>query len=550
MDASIERSKSHEEEAAAAALASLGEKKSKVIITAIPMATTITAGLEDDGDISDSEESYSSQNDVMPKAVHAPTLNSMMVDHTYTDYSVVAENALSFLEEGEDDHLTNLVPQSKKTEEKRILKIKKIFGEVGPSRKNSGGVVKPFPEKLMEVLDRSDMESIITWMPHGRAFIVLQPVQLKDIVLPRFFKQTKFMSFTRQLNLWGFKRITKGVDTGAYYHELFLRGRPRLAMLMRRQKIKGTGIKLTPNPETEPNFYKISDSKPLPAVDPSRKEMKPLPPLRHNNHSRPVDGHTSSYKYDDMVRRLNTRQPSSQFGDHQVYPFQAPNQMPESPIGNIMPQLNNSASRTSQDLLIQQAQQSFSNHHQQQPDANFFNMIKQRLMMEQQQKAHQQQQQQQQQQQILSAQELLSQVNGAGNMGGMQGVGGLKQRLLEAARSLDTLQQPRQNIMQPYPLSQQPPQQPQYNTAAGLGMNMGMGGMNGMNMNSIHQFMASQQAQQQRQQQQPRNSDTVAALMNALEDTRNVAYSTQARLQQVTRDLADVQNNNSNRHPM
>jgi len=81
-------------------------------------------------------------------------------------------------------------------------------------------------------------------------------------------------------------------------------------------------------------------------------------------------------------------------------------------------------------------------------------------------------------------------------------------------------------------------------------MNMGMGGMNGMNMNSIHQFMASQQAQQQRQQQQPRNSDTVAALMNALEDTRNVAYSTQARLQQVTRDLADVQNNNSNRHPM
>eukprot|EP01083_Nonionella_stella_P280402 953970_1 len=113
MEASAEISKNHEEEAAAAALASLGEKKSKVIITGMPVATT--AGTEDDGDISDSEESYSSQNDVMPKAVHAPTLNSMMVDHTYTDYSVVAENTLSFLEEGEDDHLTNLVPESKKT---------------------------------------------------------------------------------------------------------------------------------------------------------------------------------------------------------------------------------------------------------------------------------------------------------------------------------------------------------------------------------------------------------------------------------------------------
>lgn len=192
---------------------------------------------------------------------------------------------------------------------------------------------------------------------------------------------------------------------------------------------------------------------------------------------------------------------------------------------------------------MQQQARNFSSHRQQQPqpNADFMNMIKQRLMMEQQQKV-----QQQQHQQILSAQELLSQVNGTGNMNSMQGIGGLKQRLLEAARSLDTLHQPRQTMVPPHPLSQQSPQQQQYN-APGLGMNMGMGGMNGMNMNNIHQLMASQQVQQH---QQPRNSDTVAALMNALEDTRNVAYSTQARLQQVTRDLANVQNNNTNRRPM
>ena len=61
-------------------------------------------------------------------------------------------------------------------------------------------------------------------------------------VLPRFFKQTKYLSFTRQLNLWGFKRITRGIDAGAYYHELFLPGRTNLSMRMKRQKIKGTGI--------------------------------------------------------------------------------------------------------------------------------------------------------------------------------------------------------------------------------------------------------------------------------------------------------------------
>jgi len=142
--------------------------------------------------------------------------------------------------------------------------------------------VQPFPAKLMEVLDRGDMEESICWMPHGRAFAVLQPPVFVKEVLPRFFKQSKVTSFTRQLNLWGFKRITKGTDAGAYYHELFLRGRPRLCMMMRRQKIKGTGIKLTPNPDTEPNFYTISEDRPLPP--PAKKDIvRPLPPLQQQS---------------------------------------------------------------------------------------------------------------------------------------------------------------------------------------------------------------------------------------------------------------------------
>lgn len=70
--------------------------------------------------------------------------------------------------------------------------------------------------QLMDVLDRSDLADIISWMPHGRAFIVKKPKLFAVDVLPRFFKQTKYLSFTRQLNLWGFKRITKGLDGGAY----------------------------------------------------------------------------------------------------------------------------------------------------------------------------------------------------------------------------------------------------------------------------------------------------------------------------------------------
>ncbi|KAL3782923.1 hypothetical protein HJC23_004902 [Cyclotella cryptica] len=92
-------------------------------------------------------------------------------------------------------------------------------------------------------------------MPHGRCFVIHQSEVLATEVLPRFFNQTKFLSFIRQLNLWGFKRLTRGVDGKAYYHELFLRGRPYLALRLKRMKIKGHGFKPIPNPTGEPNFY-------------------------------------------------------------------------------------------------------------------------------------------------------------------------------------------------------------------------------------------------------------------------------------------------------
>ena len=113
-------------------------------------------------------------------------------------------------------------------------------------------------------------------MPHGRAFIVKKPKVFTSNILPRFFKHTKYLSFTRQVNLWGFKRITRGADCGAYYHELFLRGRPYLAMRMRRQKIKGTGMKLTVNPDAEPNFH--TEWPHMPPLDEGRV-IPPLPPL-------------------------------------------------------------------------------------------------------------------------------------------------------------------------------------------------------------------------------------------------------------------------------
>jgi len=80
-----------------------------------------------------------------------------------------------------------------------------------------------FPLKVYECLSHVEEEGvsdILSWQPHGRAFIVHKPEEFRDLVLPRFFTLKKIASFQRQLNLYGFKRLTRGADRGAYYHEV------------------------------------------------------------------------------------------------------------------------------------------------------------------------------------------------------------------------------------------------------------------------------------------------------------------------------------------
>jgi hypothetical protein len=74
---------------------------------------------------------------------------------------------------------------------------------------------------------------------------------------PHYFKLSKIASFQRQLNLYGFQRLTRGRDRGGYYHELFLRGSMFLAHNIHRIKVKGTGVRARSNPEQEPNFWEM-----------------------------------------------------------------------------------------------------------------------------------------------------------------------------------------------------------------------------------------------------------------------------------------------------
>jgi len=78
-------------------------------------------------------------------------------------------------------------------------------------------------------------------------------------ILPRFFKQTKYKSFQRQLNLYGFIRVDDGPNKGAYRHNFFLKGRKELLNKVARQKMKNTGDDHSSTCEDTDNESRKSD---------------------------------------------------------------------------------------------------------------------------------------------------------------------------------------------------------------------------------------------------------------------------------------------------
>lgn len=141
----------------------------------------------------------------------------------------------------------------------------KARGSKGPTR---GGPATSFLFKLHNMLENTSRDHlcrVVSWQPHGRCFVIREPKSFSALVLTRYFNLNKLTSFQRQLNLYGFSRITHGKDAGGYYHELFLREKAFLCSRIHRMRVKGVGYKAASSPEDEPDFYsmKFLPSSPL-----------------------------------------------------------------------------------------------------------------------------------------------------------------------------------------------------------------------------------------------------------------------------------------------
>ncbi|KAL3798404.1 hypothetical protein HJC23_005057 [Cyclotella cryptica] len=90
-----------------------------------------------------------------------------------------------------------------------------------------------FAYKLHAILMDKHCNSAISWLPSGDAFCIMDKEEFTKTVLPKYFRETKFESFTRRIKRWGFHRMyTTRVKQVIYSHDLFKKDRVDLCKLM------------------------------------------------------------------------------------------------------------------------------------------------------------------------------------------------------------------------------------------------------------------------------------------------------------------------------
>ena len=63
---------------------------------------------------------------------------------------------------------------------------------------------------LLEDASRLGFEDIVCWQPGETCFKVLQPERFANEIMTKYFQQTKYKSFQRQINTYGFRRVQHG----------------------------------------------------------------------------------------------------------------------------------------------------------------------------------------------------------------------------------------------------------------------------------------------------------------------------------------------------
>ena len=78
--------------------------------------------------------------------------------------------------------------------------------------------ITAFLAKLWALVNDSTCDDLIAWDPSGGSFHVYDQARFAREILPRYFKHNNFASFIRQLNMYGFRKIST-IEHGSLKNE-------------------------------------------------------------------------------------------------------------------------------------------------------------------------------------------------------------------------------------------------------------------------------------------------------------------------------------------
>ncbi|CAL5048319.1 unnamed protein product [Urochloa decumbens] len=146
------------------------------------------------------------------------------------------------------EHYPEAVTVKQEEEEDEVVVVLDAASAPAPEpwQTPAAAAVPPFLAKTFELVEDPATDGVVSWGAARNSFVVWDPHAFTAGLLPRRFKHANFSTFLRQLNTYGFRKVSP--DRWEFAHADFLAGqRHLLASIRRRRGAAGGGSAATPS---------------------------------------------------------------------------------------------------------------------------------------------------------------------------------------------------------------------------------------------------------------------------------------------------------------